>query len=170
MWKLSRASCITSIGREQRANYGRRLLPHLVDEIAGTAPNRLYATISSSHFPTNWLDVSFAKIANRVNYHAHFLQERISLSDSFETLYYVGIPDLRSSVVFLAAIKVRLQMPEKYHTPRIQPIPCPSRFLISPRNPIATNTSLLEQTVCTKVFYSVAMAPNGLAVCVYRED
>ena len=87
-------------------HYGSRLLPQVVDELASSNPTRVYATIPvSPDLSQGFRDVTVLDIAKAVNAFAWWLEERIGKSSSFETLAYMGIPDLRYAVVFLAAVK-----------------------------------------------------------------
>jgi len=44
-------------------------------------------------------------MAKCVNFMAHWISSHLGSSDRFETLAYIGIPDLRSAAVFLGAVK-----------------------------------------------------------------
>lgn len=44
-------------------------------------------------------------MADAVNGFAHWIKHKVGCSDLFETLAYIGIPDLRTAIVFLAAVK-----------------------------------------------------------------
>ncbi|KAJ8065226.1 hypothetical protein OCU04_005931 [Sclerotinia nivalis] len=73
---------------------------------------------------------------------ANWIQDNIGRSTSFETICYIGAPDLRSVAVFFGALK------------------CEYKVLFpSPRNPPATNASLLEQTQCLIVLHAEEAAP-----------
>ena len=86
--------------------YGSRLMPHVVDELAQSAPGRIYATIPvSSDISQGFRDVTMIQIAKSVNYLAWWLEQSFGHSSSFETLTYMGVPDLRYAIVFLAAVK-----------------------------------------------------------------
>lgn len=43
------------------------------------------------------------KFANAVNRMAHFLQQNFGLSTEFETIMYMGFPDIRIYIVLVAA-------------------------------------------------------------------
>ena len=87
-------------------DWGRRLLPSLVDSIAKTTPSRTYATIPVTiDLAKGFQDVSFIQMANAINNMANFLEIRFGRSDIFETLCFLGPPDLRTPVLFYAAIK-----------------------------------------------------------------
>lgn len=93
---------------EHQPLYGRRLLPHVLDDEAQVNPHRVFAAISRSNdLSDGFRDVYFAEMANAVNYMAHRLQTMFgsTLDREFETLTYIGSPDLRYNIVFYAAIK-----------------------------------------------------------------
>ncbi|TVY83972.1 Non-canonical non-ribosomal peptide synthetase FUB8 [Lachnellula suecica] len=127
----------------ERPQFGERLLPQTLDEIARKTPQRIYASIPvSGDISQGFRDVSFREVANGVNYFAHQVEIIYGRSSTFETLMYVGIPDLRYVMVFLGAIKCGYKV-----------------LLPSPRNAPPTNLSLMEQTHCTKVLYSKEVGP-----------
>ena len=89
-------------------NYGRRLLPCLLDDEAQTNPQRVFAALARSNdLSQGFQDISFHQVANAVNFIAHRLQTIFGSNpdQDFETLTYIGPPDLRYSVVFYAAVK-----------------------------------------------------------------
>ena len=88
------------------SQYGSRLMPHVVDELAKSDPCRIHATIPvSSDISHGFRDITMLDIAQSVNQFAYWLEESLGRSTSFETLTYMGVPDLRYSIVFLAAVK-----------------------------------------------------------------
>ncbi|KAL8748283.1 MAG: hypothetical protein Q9184_007434, partial [Pyrenodesmia sp. 2 TL-2023] len=110
-------------------NYGERLLPSTLDEIAKADPGRLYAVIPNSlDLSDGFRDVCFAEVARSVDVLANHLEDAFGGSQDTETAAYLGIPDLRNAIAFLAAIKC------------------------------ATNATLLEQTRCVKILHTKEMA------------
>ncbi|KAF2472981.1 putative NRPS-like enzyme [Lindgomyces ingoldianus] len=124
-------------------NYGTRLLPQALDELASSTPHRLYASIPRERdLSHGFLDVTCEDMARCVNFMASWITSRLEPSQDFETLAYIGIPDLRSAAIFLGAVKAGFKV-----------------LLPSPRNPSATNLSLLGQTGCTKILYAAEVTP-----------
>ncbi|KAL8728735.1 MAG: hypothetical protein Q9166_005222 [cf. Caloplaca sp. 2 TL-2023] len=80
-------------------------------------------------------------MANAVNGFAHWLDKNVGYSNGVETLAYMGIADLRTPILFLSAIKCGYKA-----------------LLLSPRNPLAANLSILRQTECMKICYSPELA------------
>ena len=90
----------------RRPPYGHRLLPRLLDELSKTSPNRLYASYACSvDISQGFRDVSFQDMARAADSFAWWIHDRYGRSDKFETLAYMGIPDLRTPIIFLAAVK-----------------------------------------------------------------
>ena len=88
--------------------FGSRLLPQVVDELARSCPERIYASIPLSSGPLQgfqFQDVTILELAQAVSRFAWWLDENLGKSTTFETLAYVGPSDLRYVVVFLAAVK-----------------------------------------------------------------
>ena len=93
---------------KQRPDYGRRLLPCVLDDEAQANPQRVFAALTRSNdLSQGFQDVVFQQVANAVNFIAYRLQTVFGSKPDheFETLTYIGIPDLRYNIVFYAAMK-----------------------------------------------------------------
>lgn len=93
---------------QQNPEYGRRLLPQVLDDEARANPQRVFAAVPVSiDLAQGFKDISFAELASAVNFMARRLQEEfgLELKYEFETLTYIGVPDLRYNIVFYAAVK-----------------------------------------------------------------
>ncbi|KAK5147071.1 hypothetical protein LTR04_000921 [Oleoguttula sp. CCFEE 6159] len=119
-------------------SWGSRLLPMVADQLAVEDPHKIYASVAkTSNIADGFRDVTILELTNAVNFMAWWLEEHFGRSDTFETIAYMGISDIRYNVVFLAAVK------------------CGYKLLIpSLRNSVMMNTSLFKTTGCTKIFYS----------------
>ncbi|PSN65724.1 acetyl-CoA synthetase-like protein [Corynespora cassiicola Philippines] len=118
-------------------------MPQVLDRHAAVTPDRLYASIpKDSNMYSGFQDVTCSDMARCVNFMAHWIVEQIGSTQQFETIAYIGIPDLRSAAVFLGALKAGYKV-----------------LFPSPRNPQATNLSLMEQTGCRKLLYAVEVSP-----------
>ena len=91
----------------QERCFGSRLLPQILDELSRSAPGRLYATIPrlATNLSQGFQDITMKDATIYVDALAWWLHEAVGPSDTFETLSYIGIPDIRAAFVFLAAIK-----------------------------------------------------------------
>lgn len=88
------------------SNFGSRLLPVVVDETAKAQPDLPYAYVPTSNSVSDGFKaVTFSDIATAANYMATWIHHNLGPSDSFETISYMGLGDLRYVVVFLAAVK-----------------------------------------------------------------
>ena len=86
--------------------YGSRLLPQVLDERAASNPDRVYATITlTPSVSDSYREVTFGQVARATNSFVHWLKGRVDHSKDFETLAYMGLPDLRNPIIFLAAVK-----------------------------------------------------------------
>lgn len=120
------------------------MIPQIVDELANTDPTRIYASFPrSTNVSDGFRDVTFRELAQAADAASWWLERKIGRSDSSETLAYMGLSDIRYTVVFLAAVKCGFKI-----------------FFPSPRNPASTNVSLLEQTGCKGIWYSAEMTPK----------
>lgn len=87
-------------------DFGRRLLPHVVDHHARVDPRKVYASIpkSASDLAQGFRDVTVAKLATIVNALSWQLKSLLG-AGSLETVAYIGPADIRYAVFFLAAVK-----------------------------------------------------------------
>ncbi|KAI0169141.1 acetyl-CoA synthetase-like protein [Hypoxylon sp. FL1284] len=89
-----------------RPAYGRRLVPTVLDELGKKDPHRVYAAIPRpSDVKNGYRDVTIADLVRCVDFMSRWLEDKFGRSDSFETITYIGLPDLRGPATFLAAIK-----------------------------------------------------------------
>ncbi|KAI4286908.1 MAG: hypothetical protein L6R35_003830 [Caloplaca aegaea] len=69
-------------------------------------PSRLYATVAKSQYVSDgFQDLSFAEVARCVDNCASRLDDAFGCSEDNETVAYLGLPDLRTAIVFLAAVQ-----------------------------------------------------------------
>ncbi|KAI0837983.1 acetyl-CoA synthetase-like protein [Hypoxylon sp. FL0890] len=123
--------------------YGRRLLPCVLDELARAEPQRLFAAIpKSADISEGFRDITVADVARCVDFMAAWIEGQFGRSEVFETVSYIGIPDLRGVVVFYAAVKCGYKL-----------------LLPSPRNPPSMNLSLMNRTESTKLLYAAEATP-----------
>jgi hypothetical protein len=93
-------------GPKEPTQYGKRLMPVVLDEVGATNPTRLYAAIPKSKLVEDgYLDVTVSDLARCVHFTANWIADKLGSSDEFETLTYLGIPDIRGPIIFLAAVK-----------------------------------------------------------------
>ncbi|KAF2272516.1 uncharacterized protein EI97DRAFT_207907 [Westerdykella ornata] len=81
-------------------------LPALVDDIAKRDPRRVCLSFPRSrNFAEGFQDITFHTFANAINKTAHYLQREIGRSSMFETVFYMGYPDVRHYIVLIALMK-----------------------------------------------------------------
>ena len=74
-----------------QVEYGRRLIPTLVDELAQTTPDQIFALIPRSEtFVDGLEDVTVSDFARAVNRAAFWIESKLGKSASFETIAYLG--------------------------------------------------------------------------------
>ncbi len=87
-------------------DYGRRLLPVLVDEIARNDPQRPFVSLPRSSNPEDGFeDVTYHSFANAINRAAWWLETKLGKSQNFEVLAYTGPSDIRYPIIAYAAVK-----------------------------------------------------------------
>ena len=85
--------------------FGNRLLPETLRYLARTEPDRIYASIpKSGNLEDGFLEISFRDMDRMVSALTGWVEDTWGRSSDFETIAYIGIPDLRSAVVFFATI------------------------------------------------------------------
>ncbi|KAI3319504.1 nonribosomal peptide synthetase [Xylariaceae sp. AK1471] len=117
-----------------REDYGRRLLPHLVDDIAHREPQRECFSVPRSSDPKDgWKPVTFKQYANAINRVAHRIIHVCGHppANTFPTIAYIGPNDARYVVVVLAAVKAGYKA-----------------LFISTRNSQEGQISLFDKTDC----------------------
>lgn len=102
-------------------DYGRRLLPVLVDEISRDDPERVFVSIARSSMPEDgFKDITYRSFANAINKAAWWLEENLGRSQNFEVLAYAGPSDVRYPIIVYAAVKVGYKVSQE--SPRVFPI------------------------------------------------
>lgn len=93
---------------EHSVEFGKRLLPQVVDHYAQTEPGRVYASIpkSTTDLSDGFQDITMAKLASIVDRLAWWLESTIGVG-TLNTIAYIGPADVRYAVMFLAAVKCR---------------------------------------------------------------
>ncbi|KAI9794886.1 MAG: putative NRPS-like protein biosynthetic cluster [Peltula sp. TS41687] len=126
---------------DPQMEFGKRLLPQVVDHYAQTEPTRVYASIpKSADMSDGFQDVTMAMMASAVNSFAWWIREKLGENDTSRCLSYVGSSDLRYAIVFLASIKCGWKV-----------------LFISPRNTKEQNSSMIERANCEKLLFSHEM-------------
>ena len=87
-------------------DYGRRLIPSLIDELAISAPQRTYCHLPwTTGIEDGFRAISYECLSNAINACSWWIVEQIGKSKDFTTLAYLGPSDLRNIIMILAAIK-----------------------------------------------------------------
>ncbi|OBR08091.1 Nonribosomal peptide synthetase [Colletotrichum higginsianum IMI 349063] len=114
--------------------YGKRLIPQVLDEIANTDPDaEIFSAPRSSDPKDGWKKVTYWQVANAVNRIAQLIVGKKGRPEpgTFPTLTYIGPSDVRYAIITIACIKAGYKA-----------------LLISPRNSHKGQMNLLEQTDC----------------------
>ncbi len=91
---------------QEGSDYGQRLIPHLIDDIAHHDASRTFCSLAkSSNIPDGLQDITYGAFANAINGLAWWIEENLGKTSTFETLSYIGPPDLRYIVLTIAAQK-----------------------------------------------------------------
>ncbi|KAF2643884.1 acetyl-CoA synthetase-like protein [Massarina eburnea CBS 473.64] len=118
--------------------YGKRLLPAIVDEVAVEDPERIcFSFPRSSDLGDGFQDMNFRTFANAINKTAHFIQREIGCSTMFETILYMGDPDVRHFIVLIALMKTGHKV-----------------LFSSHHNSVAGHAHLIQRTDCGIILYS----------------
>jgi hypothetical protein len=88
------------------ANYGSRLMPVVVDQVAKQQPGLKFASVPlTTNVSDGFKDIIFSDIASSTNFVAAWIDRTLGRSWAFDTIAYMGLGDLRYVVVFLAAVR-----------------------------------------------------------------
>ncbi|KAI0197610.1 hypothetical protein F4808DRAFT_294517 [Astrocystis sublimbata] len=109
------------------------LLPSFVDNLARSSPSRiLYSFAKTKNAAEGFRDVSAAEFARAVDRGSWFIDQTLGgPGKDFPTLIYIGPQDLNYGILVLASIKTGYKL-----------------LLVSPRNTLEANLSLLQQMKC----------------------
>lgn len=120
-------------------NIGKRLLPVIIDEAAASEPDRAWASLPIDDYDLErgFEDVSYAAFANAINKVAHCIDAAFGHSDTFETIMYLGVPDLRYYMLLYAVCKTGHKV-----------------LFSSHHNTLETHLSLMNQTACRYLLLS----------------
>jgi acyl-coenzyme A synthetase/AMP-(fatty) acid ligase len=138
----TRLEVATNMTRET-PEYGTRLLPTLIDEIAVSTPTRVYASIpkDDTDLSQGFKSITYADLARAVDSLSWWLDETLGKADgTFPTFAYFGPRDLGYCIVVVAAAKVGRKVLLASH-------------LASPD----AHLFLLEALKCTAVIYASEM-------------
>ncbi|TVY87466.1 Non-canonical non-ribosomal peptide synthetase [Lachnellula willkommii] len=117
---------------EHPLGYGKRLVPHIIDDRARESPGQLFAAFpKSSRIEDGFQDVTYGQFANAINACAWWIEQEIGKGVDFQTLAYIGPSDLRYAILTVGALKTGHKA-----------------FFPSPRNSIGAHLSLLESSRC----------------------
>ena len=71
--------------------YGRRLIPTLVDEIAASNPDHIYASIPRNQdFSGGFDDFTYRTLARAIDRAAFWIESKVGKGVDFETIAYLG--------------------------------------------------------------------------------
>ncbi|KAF5867602.1 putative nrps-like enzyme protein [Botrytis fragariae] len=120
-------------GAEPTTSSTKELLPNLVDAIAATEPEAIFAEypVNLVSYESGYQKFSYGSLANAVNGIAWWLQEKLGPGEDFPTLAYIGPNDIVVNAFLLGAVKTGYKA-----------------LLISPRNSIRAQENLLNFTKC----------------------
>ncbi|KAI0913540.1 hypothetical protein F4823DRAFT_622138 [Ustulina deusta] len=122
------------------AQYGQRLLPHIIDDVASKDPQReILLTARSSDPKDGWTPMTFGDYANAINQCARGIVDRYGRASEgvFPTIAYIGPQDARYLIIVIAAVKASYQA-----------------LFISPRNSQQAQISLFEKTGCHILWFA----------------
>ena len=89
-----------------QTDYGHRLIPQMIDERAELNPQgSVWSVPKSSNLADGFRDISYGQVARAINKVAWWIDEHIGKCTTFENLAYIGPPDLRYSILTVAAQK-----------------------------------------------------------------
>lgn len=94
-------------------NYWRRLLAQVVEDRARLQPERICVSIARSDGRDGFRDITIKELAQAVNFMSWCIEANIgrskpgtgSFGEEMEAISYIGAPNVRYGVMFLAAIK-----------------------------------------------------------------
>ncbi|RYP70035.1 hypothetical protein DL771_005726 [Monosporascus sp. 5C6A] len=112
--------------------FGQRLLPSLVDEIAETDPHRVLYSVPKTNDPADgFQDISAKTFARAVHRCSWYIEKNLGRGQNFPTITYMGPQDAVYAILVLACIKTGYKL-----------------LLNSLRNSLDAHLFLFEKTHC----------------------
>ena len=94
------------MGSTDEVDYGRRLIPHLIDERANQDWKQPITSVSRSADPIDGFDdITYRQFANAINHCAWWMQTVLGTSHEHNAIAYTGPSDIRYGILTIAAIK-----------------------------------------------------------------
>ncbi|RYP43593.1 hypothetical protein DL770_011588 [Monosporascus sp. CRB-9-2] len=126
---------------------GQRLLPAVIDELARDEPNRPWASIPIDDWDLSrgYEDISYGRFANAINKLAWFIVNSIGRSSTFETIAYLGTPDIRYHMMQMASCKTGHKV-----------------LFSSQLNSLDVHLTLMKQTECKALFSAVGVRVDDI--------
>lgn len=156
-------------------NYGRRLVPVIIDEAAKNTPERIYASIpKSADLSEGFKDINYRTFANAINRASFWLDLHLAKGGISEKFAYTGPKDLRYTVLTVAAIKTGREVcgifcsPDvvvNYTSNNLAQIVLPSPFAS-----LEAQLHVLDKTQCRKYLCPAVSVPLIKKVCALRPD
>ncbi|KAF2015128.1 acetyl-CoA synthetase-like protein [Aaosphaeria arxii CBS 175.79] len=129
------------------SSVGRRLVPVMVDQIAKEDPRRkIFSFPKSEDLKDGFQDLDFSTFANAVNKTAFFIQREIGRSSMFETVLYMGDPDVRHFIALVALMKTGHKV-----------------LFSSHHNSIAGHVDLIRRTDCAILLHTAGFSISHIA-------
>ncbi|KAI1279702.1 hypothetical protein F5Y07DRAFT_396750 [Xylaria sp. FL0933] len=122
------------------AQYGQRLLPHIIDDVASKDPRRkILLTARSTDPKDGWRPMTFGDYANAINQCAQLIVDTYGRASEggFPTIAYIGPQDARYLIIVIAAMKAGYQA-----------------LFLSPKNSQQAQINLFEKTECSILWYA----------------
>ncbi|RYP43923.1 hypothetical protein DL768_009554 [Monosporascus sp. mg162] len=126
---------------------GKRLLPAVIDELARDEPSRPWASIPIDDWDLShgYEDVSYDTFANAINKLAWFIVNSIGRSSTFETIAYLGAPDIRYHMIQMASCKTGHKV-----------------LFSSQLNSLNVHLLLMKQTECKALFSAAGVRVDDI--------
>ncbi|KAJ0114297.1 Bacitracin synthase 3 [Diaporthe amygdali] len=121
---------------------GKRLLPVIIDELAREDPDRPWGSIPRDDYDLSqgYADISYLSLANAINKLAWMLEKSVGRSETFETIAYLGTPDVRYHMMQMAACKTGHKV-----------------LYSSQLNSLSVHLSLMKNTDCKYLFSAIGV-------------
>ncbi|PQE04333.1 NRPS-like enzyme protein [Rutstroemia sp. NJR-2017a BBW] len=127
----------------------KTLLVHIIDHMAKTKPQALYAEypISPVTYDEGFRKVTYEAFANAINGVAWYLHENLGAGKELDTLAYIGLNNFVYPPLILGAVKAGYKV-----------------LLLSPRNSVAGQLGLIRATKCKTLITSGHPLPAVAAI------
>jgi hypothetical protein len=105
----------TPVSTDSSTDFGRRLIPRIIDERAEEHPeSRVYLIPRTANLEDGFDNITWLQLANAINRVSWWIEDNLGRSGTFETIAYFGPTDIGYAIIAVAAQKTGYKVVPSY--------------------------------------------------------